>query len=79
MSARLLDVAGVAHKLSLSKSSVWLLAKTAAFPVPIRINSNTRWIESEINAWIRARAKERSVPSLVSPRESTAPAARRSA
>ena len=59
MSERLLDVNGVAAKLGLSKSLVWRLAGGVDFPKPVRIESATRWLDSELDAWIQARASER--------------------
>lgn len=59
MSERLLTDRDVAAKLSVSKTTVWKLASKKTLPQPVRFDNYTRWIDSELDAWIAARAAER--------------------
>lgn len=55
----LLNDRAVAAKLALSKTTVWQLVKDRKLPEPIRFDGKTRWIDTELDAWIAARAAER--------------------
>ena len=42
-----------------SKTQRWRLIKSGAFPKPIKCGARNCWLESEIDAWIKARVAER--------------------
>jgi prophage regulatory protein len=43
-----------------SRSTIWRWVKNKSFPRPIRLGENKIcWLESEIEAWLRKRARER--------------------
>jgi prophage regulatory protein len=59
-SPRILRVSEVMERLSLSKASIYRLAKDGLLPLPIKLGERaTGWIESEINASIEARMAAR--------------------
>lgn len=57
---RLVDVRGVAAALDISVPTAWRWNKQGILPKPLKVGPNsTRWLWSEIEAWIGARASER--------------------
>lgn len=52
---RLIPVGEVAEILGCSVSVVWKLLACKKVPEPVRFGGNTRWIYSEIFAWVKAR------------------------
>ncbi|MDP2319542.1 MAG: AlpA family phage regulatory protein [Acidobacteriota bacterium] len=53
---RLLSWSDVARRIPLSRTTIWHLRRTGAFPEPTRISDRRiAWPEDEINAWIEAR------------------------
>jgi len=60
MTAQLLDVAGVAQRLSLNASSIYrLLKKDPRFPRPVKLLSDPRWSEDDLAAYISTLRAER--------------------
>ena len=56
---QLLSPAEVAARLAVRRSKLFLLAKRADFPRPVRLGARTvRFVEDEVDAWIAARAVE---------------------
>ena len=57
---RFIDRAEVARRTALSKSVIYRLINEADFPKPVRIgNKCSRWVASEVDAWLRQRADGR--------------------
>ena len=58
---KLLDHVALREKgISYSKTQIWRKAKTGDFPKPIKLGiGRNAWIESEIDAWIKARMADR--------------------
>ncbi len=57
---RLLRIAGVQERTALSRSSIYRLMSANHFPRPVPLGEHGRgWLESEIEAWIEARIRER--------------------
>lgn len=57
---RYIDIKEVMHKVGMSR--VWIYTKISEgnFPKPIKLGSNcSRWVESEVDEWMEARAAER--------------------
>ena len=53
-SLRLLRFPAVRHLTGLSRSTIWRLERTAAFPRHVRLSANTvAWVEGEVRNWIR--------------------------
>ncbi|MGB9191639.1 MULTISPECIES: helix-turn-helix transcriptional regulator [unclassified Acinetobacter] len=53
---KLLNLAQVTAKTSLSKNTVYVLMRKGEFPRPIRITEiRTAWLESDIEQWINER------------------------
>lgn len=50
-----LTVRQVCDRVGFRKSWVWARVKQSVFPQPVHIGTGTRWVSSEIDAWIRAR------------------------
>ncbi len=49
-----------ARGIDYSPVTLWRRAKAGTFPKPVKLSaSRNGWIESEVNAWIEARAAER--------------------
>lgn len=55
-SARLLRRSDVLARVGFSKSTLYALVKSGAFPKPRKLSANiVAWVESEVDAWIAAR------------------------
>ena len=56
---RFLTVAQLAETIGYSVSHTWLRARTECdFPQPVKAGKNaTRWLESEVQAWIASRPR----------------------
>lgn len=55
----LLKADEVGKMLNLSTRQVYRLAKEGKMPAPFHLSSSVRWLESEINAWIKAGTPDR--------------------
>jgi len=56
----LLRIEQVIEKTTLGRRSVYNYMKAGRFPAPVRLGDrHVRWVEDEVNAWLRARAGER--------------------
>jgi len=49
----------VQRRTALGRTTIWRLIKADAFPKPLRYYGKAVWIESEIDAWMRARIADR--------------------
>lgn len=50
---RLIDINEVCYRTSMAKSTVWAKVAVDEFVQPIKVKAGvTRWLESEIDAWI---------------------------
>lgn len=48
------------QKTGLSITQIWRLEKAGLFPKKIKLGANSvGWLESEVDAWVAARVKER--------------------
>ncbi len=56
---KLLSVAEIRQRFGLSKSTTYLYVRDNRFPAPVKIGSSSRWLESEVNAWLAERVRER--------------------
>ena len=55
---RLLRLSEVQARCGISRSSVYRLMRTGAFPEPLRVGERAvRWPEHEINAWLETRPR----------------------
>ena len=60
MSLKLLQLAEVAARTCLSKSTIYELIRKGSFPKSVPLTARNRgWLEHEIDAWIEARAAVR--------------------
>lgn len=58
--AKVLSNSDVCRKVNLSSSSLWRYVKSGLFPASIELGPNrVGWIESEVDAWIEAKAQNR--------------------
>jgi len=56
---RFIRLPEVVRRCGVAKSSIWLWARQGRFPSPIRVGPRvTVWRESEVAAWIEAKAAE---------------------
>lgn len=54
-SARLLKLAEVQHKTSLSRSTIYRMIGRGAFPRPMQVTASiVRWKEQDVDAWIES-------------------------
>lgn len=57
---RLLRREDVLARLGIRKSKLYEMMQLGEFPRPLELSGNWRaWLESDVNAWIEARARER--------------------
>ena len=50
---------GVAGRVGMHPSTIYAEIKEGRFPAPVKLGRSSRWLESEIDAWIAARVTER--------------------
>ena len=58
-SAQLLKITDVQQRTRLSRSSIYSFMTAGKFPRAIKIGAHSRWLESEVNAFIHALADAR--------------------
>jgi prophage regulatory protein len=59
-SMRVIRRSKIHQKTGLSITQIWRLEKAGLFPKKIKLGANSvGWLESEVDAWIAARVKER--------------------
>ena len=56
---QLLSARQVAARLAVSRPLIYALMRDHGFPKPLEIGGRRCWSESEVDAWIAARADER--------------------
>lgn len=64
MSPSLLHLAEVRRLVGIGKSQLYRLIAAGDFPAPVKIRRSSRWLSSEVDAWIHARASIRSAEPL---------------
>lgn len=50
---------GVRDRVGMHPSAIYAEIKAGRFPEPVKLGRSSRWPESEIDAWIEARKRER--------------------
>ena len=50
---RLLTLKEVIKKTGLKKSTIYKFIKTKNFPPPIKLGRSSRWVEGEVDIWIK--------------------------
>jgi len=50
---KLLTLKEVIEKTSFKKSTIYKFIKTKNFPSPVKFGHSSRWVESEIDNWIK--------------------------
>lgn len=50
---KLLPIGVVEEHTGLKKSSIYKRIQEGSFPAPIKIGASSRWVESDVGAWIR--------------------------
>lgn len=56
---RLLPLSEVMARVGLRRSTIYEWIGRGAFPPPVSLGATSRWVESEVEAWIDARIAER--------------------
>ncbi|WP_159876865.1 helix-turn-helix transcriptional regulator [Aquitalea denitrificans] len=59
MGERLITVDEVVHFTGLSIPTIYRHIRTGDFPKPIKLGRGSRWVESELMAWLEAKKAER--------------------
>ena len=54
MTERLITVAQVAERYAICERSVWLKVQRGSLPKPVKLDSCTRWRESDISAHMQS-------------------------
>lgn len=55
----LLRFSAVSERVSLSRTTIYEFVKAGSFPAPVKTGRGSRWLSSEVSAWISARAAAR--------------------
>jgi excisionase family DNA binding protein len=63
----LLRFPAVAERVSLSRTTIYESIRAGSFPAPVKTGRGSRWLASEINAWISACAEARTTRERRSP------------
>jgi len=58
---KLLTLKEVMEKTSFKKSTIYKFIKTKDFPKPLKIGTSSRWLENEVDSWIKHQITERRV------------------
>lgn len=56
---RLLRLKEVQDRVGMSKTTIYDRVKTKSFPAPVHLGTLAAWVESEVDAWILDRIKDR--------------------
>jgi prophage regulatory protein len=59
---QLLTIKDVQQSLSVSRSKIYLDMGAAGFPAPVKLGKSSRWVGSEVAAWVQAQADKRITP-----------------
>ncbi|MCX2867062.1 AlpA family transcriptional regulator [Kluyvera cryocrescens] len=52
---RFVDMAFITRLLGVSDKWIYRLIKGGIFPKPIKLGRSSRWLQSEVEAWLQAR------------------------
>jgi prophage regulatory protein len=52
--ARLLPIEEVMARCALGRTAIYARIKTRSFPAPAKVGSSSRWLSTEVDAWVRA-------------------------
>jgi prophage regulatory protein len=63
-SSKFLNFKQVSDRIGLSRSPLYRRIREGTFPKPVKLGAMSRWVESEIDAWMAAQVIARDVPSL---------------
>ncbi|ELY6244202.1 AlpA family transcriptional regulator [Citrobacter youngae] len=53
-----IDMAFITRLLGVSDKWIYRLIKEGIFPKPIKLGRSSRWLQSEVEAWLQARIDE---------------------
>lgn len=56
------DISSIAERLAISRSAIYAWVKDGRFPAPTKLGRNSRWITSEVNAWVEERRPATDAP-----------------
>lgn len=56
---RLVPLDEVMNMTGIGKTHIYSLMKSGGFPAPVKIRSASRWVQAEIQCWIRKQISER--------------------
>ena len=54
----LLTVSEVAKMLKVNRNFVYKLIKDGLFPKPVKLGRSSRWLKSEVEAWLQERINQ---------------------
>ncbi len=54
---KLLTLRDVIEKTGFKKSTIYKFIKTRKFPKPVKFGTSSRWLEEEIDLWIKEQIK----------------------
>src|SRR5690348_13945228 len=63
-SSKFLNFKQVSDRIGLSRSPLYRRIREGTFPKPVKLGAMSRWVESEIDAWMAAQVTARDASSL---------------
>lgn len=63
-SSKFLNFKQVSDRIGISRSPLYRRIREGAFPKPVKLGAMSRWVESEIDAWMEAQVTARDVSPL---------------
>ena len=63
----LLSMGDLSRRLALSRPTIYGMVSAGTFPRPVSIGRSSRWLESEVSAWIAARGEAQGRSKWVAP------------
>ncbi len=59
LAPKLISLTDVMERVALKRTSIYELIKTQDFPLPVKIQRASRWVDFEVSDWIRAQMSKR--------------------
>jgi prophage regulatory protein len=56
---RLLDFQQLSDKVGMKRTAIYAAINAGSFPVPVKIGKLSRWVETEVDAWIDGLKRQR--------------------
>ena len=56
---RLIKIGTVCDVVGVSRATIYRMIRAKTFPLPVKVNAASLWVEREVSAWVSACARQR--------------------